>query len=127
MSLWTQIIADRDAVLMQSRDGLTVTAIQLSTGQQFTGFFFETDSERDGKFGIANCIKGALWVPTTVVAALQEQWSITREDASVVEVTVMSYGARSAGMIELRVEQIDVMRFERTGLALGGGGYAGNQ
>lgn len=111
MSLWDRIAADRDAVLLQERDGLRCTAIQLSTGRAFTGLFFETSSSRDEKFGIANCTKGVLWLPTTAKPQLQEQWRITRPDATEVEVTAMSFGARSGAMVEVMCEQVDVARF----------------
>ncbi len=114
MSLWDRIAADATDVLLNDTDELTCTAIQLTTGQQFTGFFHHTDSDRDQKFGVANCLKGSLWIPTRARPKQQEQWSITLPDGAVKEMTVMSFGVSSGGLQELKMEELDVTRFGST-------------
>lgn len=111
MSLWDRIEADRDAVLLNDFDGMTCTAIQLTTGRTFTGFFYEVDSERDAKFGVANCLKGRLWIPSSATPKQQEQWQVILPDGKRLEVTCVSFGVRSGSMIEIRTEQVDVTRF----------------
>lgn len=115
MALWDQIIADRDDAMLCEEDGQTVTAIQLRTGQSFTAVFNETDSDRDQKYGVANTVKGSLWVPITARPQQQEQWSVIRNDNSKVEVTVISHGQRSGGLLEIKVDQLTVARFKGAG------------
>lgn len=116
MSLWSQIEDDANNVLLNSFDGLTCTAVQLKTGQSFTGFFHHTDSERDQKYGVVNVLKGSLWISAAARPAQQEQWLIINGDGTQTEVTCVSFGIRSGGLQELKVEQLTVTRFERTGL-----------
>ena len=116
MALWDQIIADRDEAMLCEEDGQTVTAIQLRTGQSFTAIFNENSSERDQKYGVANTISGALWVPITARPQQQEQWSIIRNDNTKVEVTAISFGARSGGLMEVKVDQLTIARFKGAGV-----------
>ena len=116
MSLADVILTDRDDVLLREDDGQTVTAIQLRTGQSFTAIFNENSSERDQKYGVANTVNGALWVPITARPQQQEQWSIIRNDNMKVEVTVISFGARSGGLMEVKVDQLTVARFKGAGV-----------
>lgn len=115
MSLWSQIESDASAVLLNDFDGMTVTAFNIKTGQQFTAFFIEGESERDQKYGVANTVRGSLWVPVTCRPQLQEQWRVIRQNGEQVEVTAVSYGARSGGLLEIKVEKLTVVRFKGAG------------
>lgn len=115
MSLADVILTDRDDVLLREDDGQTVTAIQLKTGQSFTAIFNENSSERDQKYGVVNTINSSLWVPISCRAAQQEQWLVIRANSEQVEVTVISFGARSGGLLELKVSQLSVGRFKGAG------------
>lgn len=115
MSLWSQIESDASAVLLNDFDGMTVTAFNIKTGQTVTAFFVETDSERDQKYGVANTLKGSLWVPANCRPQLQEQWRIIRQNGEQVDVTAVSYGARSGGLLEIKTEKLTVVRFKGAG------------
>lgn len=111
MSLWSQIESDRDAVLLNDFDGLTCTAVQLATGRSFTGFYHESDSDRDQKFGIANKVSGCLWISSTATPKLQEQWQVILPDGKRIEVTINSFGMRAGAMQELKTEQVEISRY----------------
>lgn len=111
MALWDQIIADRDEVLLDTEDGQTCTAIELPGGESYRGIYYETSSEEDKDFGIANTIKSKLWIPSTAKPHQSSTWRITLQDGSTVDATTKSFGERSGGLLCVHLEKTEVSKF----------------
>lgn len=93
-----------------------VTAVQLSTGRSFSDVMFhesESDPADDGNVG--NVLKARLWLPVSAKPAPQDQWRIIRDDNTQIEFTVESYGAKSGGLMEVRLVKTTITRFKSAG------------
>lgn len=111
MSLWDTIIADRDDVLLNPEDGMTCTAIQLPGGQSFTGIYADTDSQPDKEFGIANVIRGKLWIPLSEQIEQRSTWRVTLQSGSTFDATGMCHGEQSGGLVCVHLERVKVSKF----------------
>ena len=111
MSLWSRIASDVSDVLLNATDGLTCTALQLPNGQSFTGFYTDVSAEEDKQFGIANTIKGRLWIPVAATPQQRSMWQVTLPDGSIIEASGTCHGERSGGLVCVHLEKTDVSKF----------------
>lgn len=115
MSLWDRVASDVNDVLLNTTDGLTCTAVQLPGGQSFTGFYADDSSAVDNEYGIANTIKGKLWIETTEQISQRSTWNLTLPDGSTIEATGVSHGERSGALLCVHLERVKVSQFSGTG------------
>lgn len=116
MSLATQVIADRNAVLLNTADGF-VCSVQNLTNQTFVpkAICFGTDVNADSKAGLSNVIKSTLWIPVEITSFAQEdKLLITFSDDTTEEFTVSAAGGRFGGFRKVEVVQTRVTRMRQS-------------
>ena len=111
MTLQTQILADRDAILLKPADGFTCSVNNLRTQQPCTGLCFGNDVNADSHSGLSNIAKSVLWIPIEITNFQQEdKLLITFNDGETEEFTVTACGGRFGGFRKVELVQTRVTR-----------------
>lgn len=108
MSLFTEMVADADAVIV---DELGVTVINLTQRRTCDAVFQGNDAKADRTKGLKNIATSVLWVPLDQkYFRQQDKLRITMPDGAVEDFTVEACGARQGAFLKVELIQQTVTR-----------------